>query len=90
MGMVVVKIKIMPTSPEVDLKEIETKARELIENSDGKGCNIKEEPIAFGLKALIVFFGWDEEKEIDSLENSLKEIENVKSVEIIDMRRAIG
>lgn len=90
MGMVVVKIKIMPTSPEVNLKEIGTKAREFIENSNGKGCNIKEEPIAFGLKALIIFFGWDEEKELDTLENSLRAIENVNSAEIIDLRRAIG
>jgi len=90
MGMAVVKIKIMPTSPEVDLEEIETKVQKLVEASGGKGCKIEKEPIAFGLNALIIFFGWDEEKEIDTLENSMKEIENVNSTEIIDMRRAIG
>ena len=34
-------------------------------------------------------FGWDEEKDLNPLENTLKDIENVNSVEMIDMRRAI-
>lgn len=90
MGMAVVKIKVMPTSPEVDLEELQSKITKILETADAKGCKIEIEPIAFGLNALIVLFGWDEAKEIDSLENSLKEIEEVNSAEIIDMRRAIG
>jgi len=90
MGMVVVKIKIMPISPEVNLDEISEKIKELIEKEGGKGNKIEKEPIAFGLNALILMFGWDEAKEIEPLENSLKEIKNVNSVEVVDMRRAIG
>ena len=85
-----VKIKLMPSSPETDLEEIKEKTRKLIESGGGKGVKFEEEPIAFGLKAVIVFFLWDEEKELEPLENSLEEIENVNSVEMIDMRRAIG
>ncbi len=86
----IVKIKLMPSSPETNLEEIKEKARKLIESEDGKGVKFEEELIAFGLKAVIVFFLWDEEKELELLENSLEKIENVNSVEMIDMRRAIG
>ena len=90
MGLAVVKMKIMPISPEVDLEEIKTKVQELIEKNEGKGTKIEQEPIAFGLNAIIVLFGWDEEKDLEPLENSFREITNVNSVEMIDMRRAIG
>jgi elongation factor 1-beta len=85
----IVKIKIMPSSPETNLEEIKEKTKKLIESEDGKGVKFEEEPIAFGLKAVIVFFLWDEEKELEPLENSLEKIENVNSVEMIDMRKAI-
>jgi len=90
MGLAVVKMKIMPVSPEVNLDQIKEKAEKIINNAEAKGTKTEIEPIAFGLNALIIMFGWDEEKELDSLEKSLKEIENVNSVEMVDVRRAIG
>jgi translation elongation factor EF-1beta len=48
------------------------------------------QPIAFGLKALIVLFGWPEEKEFEEFENSLMKIKGISSIKVIDMRRAIG
>ena len=48
-----------------------------------------QEPIAFGLKAVIVTFIFPEEKEMDTLEESLAKIRDVNSVQIIDMRRAL-
>ena len=89
MGLAVVKMKLMPTSPDVDLEEIKTKVQKIIEDQEGKGTKIELEPIAFGLNAVIAMFGWDEEKDLSPLENTLKDIENVNSVEMIDMRRAI-
>ncbi len=90
MGLAVVKMKIMPISPEVNLDEIKEKAEKIINDADAKGTKTEIEPVAFGLNSLIIMFGWDEEKNLDDLEKSLKEIENVNSVEMIDMRRAIG
>lgn len=90
MGIAAVKIKIMPTSPTVNTKKIGEKVKELVEYSGGKNCTISEEPIAFGLKAIIAFFAWPEEKELEKLEEKLGKIENVNSVEVIDMRRAFG
>ncbi len=89
MGSVNFKLKIMPASPEVNLDEIKEKVKEKIESEGGKGTGFEEEPIAFGLKALIAMFIWPEEKSFEPTENELKETENVNSVEVIDMRRAL-
>jgi len=90
MGIAAVKIKIMPTSPDVDLEELKSKSLELLEKNEAKNPTITQEPIAFGLEALILFFAWDESKDLDSFEEELRSIENVSSVEVIDMRRAFG
>lgn len=89
MGTIGVKIKIMPLSPEVNLEEIKKQAAKLIEEKEGKNSRFEEEPIAFGLKALMLFFDWPEEKELEELENKIKEIKNVSSAKIVDMRRLL-
>jgi elongation factor 1-beta len=90
MGVVAVKIKIMPDSPEIDIKEVEENVKTLIEKQGVKNPQFEIEPIAFGLKAIIVMFGWPEEKELEELEEKLRKIRNVSSVQLIDIRRAIG
>lgn len=90
MGIALIKIKIMPLSPEVDLEKIKNKAKILVEQKGGKNCKFEEEAIAFGLKAIIVFFAWPEEQELEELEEHLGKIEDVSSVQVVDMRRAFG
>lgn len=90
MSIAAVKIKILPTSPDVDLDRLKVIIKEIVERTGGKNCNFEEEPIAFGLKALIAFFAWPEELELENLENSLNEIEDVSSLQVVDMRRAFG
>lgn len=90
MGIAGVKIRIMPTSPEVDLERLKKNAKLIVERMGGKNCKFEEEPIAFGLKAVIAFFAWPEELELDSLEGFLNKIDEVSSVQVIDMRRAFG
>lgn len=90
MGIAGVKIKVLPTSPEVDLEKLKGALKILVEKNGGKNCNFEEEPIAFGLKALIAFFAWPEELELEPLEEKMKENEEVSSVQVIDMRRAFG
>jgi translation elongation factor aEF-1 beta len=87
MGISGIKIKIMPTSPQADLEAIKTKAKELVKQGGGKNREYEEQPIAFGLKAVIAFFEWPEEKELELLEEQLKAIENVNSIQVIDMRK---
>ena len=89
MGITAVKIKIMPSSPDVNLEEIKEKAKETIEKSGGKNSQFEEEPIAFGLKAIITLFAWPEEQELEELEEILKKIKDVNSIQVIDIRRLI-
>jgi elongation factor 1-beta len=90
MGTAVVKIKVMPISPDVNLEKIKEEVKLKVEKMGGKGCNLEEEEIAFGLKAIIALFAWPEEMELENLEESLQSIEEVNSVQVIDIRRAIG
>lgn len=92
MAQVVVTLKIMPESPETDLKEIEEKAKILIQNFTGEDqIKTEIEPIAFGLRALKLTFVMDESiGSTEELENEIKEIKEVSSVEVVDVRRAVG
>ncbi len=90
MSVVAVKIKIMPDSPESDMKKIEKDVKAVLEKNGVKNPKFEVKPIAFGLKALIIMFGWPEDKELEELEEKLKKIASVGSVQVIDIRRAIG
>ena len=90
MGSMSVKIKLMPSSVKTNLKEIKEKSKAILEEKGGKNVCFEEEPIAFGLKAIIVFFIWPEEKELESIEKNLEEIENINSSQVLDIRRTIG
>ena len=81
------KYKLMPDSPEVNLKDIEESAKKIVEEFGGKNKEYSIEPIAFGLKAVIVFFFYPDDKNIDSIEGKFSKIENVASVQLIDMRK---
>jgi len=72
------------------LKKKSERAKEIIEENKGMRTSFVEEPIAFGLKAVIAGFDIDEAYPLDPIEESLREIENVNSAEVADMRRAFG
>jgi elongation factor 1-beta len=91
MADVIVTMKIMPDSPETNLDELETKVTELITGYGGEVGKKEIEPVAFGLKALILIFVADEAKgSTEDLEKQISEVEGVTSVEITDVRRAVG
>ena len=92
MADVVVTMKIMPDSPEIDLKKVESEALEKIKNFTGMdNYKVEQEPVAFGLKAVKIMFVMPEEKgATDSLEKDISGIEGVNSVEVTDVRRSIG
>ncbi|MCH8067049.1 MAG: elongation factor 1-beta [Nanoarchaeota archaeon] len=92
MSQVVITLKIMPKSPEINLNTIETDAKKkIIDFSQTREIKTEQEPIAFGLKAIKIIFVMDESKgSTDSLEESIKTIPGVNSVEAVDVRRAIG
>ena len=82
----------MPQSPETDLSLLEGDVKEEIV----RFCNSQEfrasiQPIAFGLKALQMIFVMEESKgSTEELENKLLGIKGIESVEVTDVRRAIG
>ncbi|MDD5700254.1 MAG: hypothetical protein PHH00_03660 [Candidatus Nanoarchaeia archaeon] len=90
MGTASVKIRIMPESPSTNLHELENHAGIIIKKHRGINPHFTEEPIAFGLKAVIASFEWPEEEELENLEKELGRIKDVKSAELSDIRRAIG
>lgn len=90
MGSAAVKIKIMPDAPDADLIAIEEKVSKIIEEENGKIFKVEHEPIAFGLKAIMITFGWQEDAEREILEEKLSKVPHVNSAEVVDFRRAFG
>lgn len=86
----------MPASPEIDLDAVFAKSKECIlsfvDDKHKEGEIRKEiELIGFGLKALKILFVMDENiGGTDRLEENIKKIAGVESVDAIDVRRAIG
>jgi len=92
MATVIITLKIMPESPEVDLEKLKEEAIKHISEFAGEDeTRSEEEPIAFGLKALKILFVMDESLgSTEALEENIKTISGVQSVEVTDVRRAIG
>jgi len=90
MGFTAVQMKIMPDSPSADLKSIEIKAEQIINSMHKTIVKIEEQPIAFGLKAIILNFAWNDEIDIEKLEAEFQKIPLVSSVEVLDIRKAFG
>ena len=91
MADVVATIKIMQSSPDVDLADLEAKAREIVSSFEGEVGKTTIEPVAFGLQALNVLFVRAEDKgSVDPIAEKIAELEGVSSAEIVDVRRALG
>lgn len=92
MARVVVTLRIMPQNPDIELSKIESELKQKIIDF----CNSTEfktniEPIAFGLKALNIIFVMDESiGSTEILEQKISQIDGIESVEVTDVRRAIG
>lgn len=81
------KYKLMPTSPEADLDAIQEAAKKIVEEFGGTNKEYEIQPIAFGLKAVIVFFFYPDDKDIEALESKFSAIEDVASCELVDQRK---
>lgn len=91
MAQVIVTLKIMPVSPETLLPAIQEAATKLIHEFGGQVGKVDIQEVAFGLKSLNLFFMMDEDKgSTESLETEVAKIGGVNSVDVIDVRRALG
>lgn len=89
MGLAGITIRTMPDSPSANLEEIKDKIRKIVENENGKIIEHLEEPVAFGLKAIISKFKWDETKESEKIAEQIGKIEGINSCQITDVRRMV-
>ena len=83
MGSVAVTFRIMPEDAETNLEPIKARVRKVL----GAALrDLKEQPIAFGLKAILaVALVSDAEGGSDELEQSLAALPGVGSVETVDV-----
>ncbi len=92
MSKAVVTFKLMPESPEVDLEPIKEEARKIAQEAGAIGeMQIKEEPIAFGLKAVLVMVMYEVEgADFDGISAKFGEIKDVRDAQIAKMDLALG
>ena len=92
MARVVVTLRIMPQGTDVNLSKVEEKAKkEIVHFCHSKEFKTNIVQIAFGLKALDILFVMDESKgSTEALEQKISQLDDVESVEVTDVRRAIG
>ena len=92
MSKAVITFKLMPESPEIDLEPIKERAREIAQENGAIGeMQVKEQPIAFGLKAVLVLVMYEVEgSDFDQIASKMGEIEHVQSSEIAKMDLALG
>lgn len=87
MGEVLTTMKIMPDSPDVDLEAIKATIKDSMPEG-AKLHDMKEEPIAFGLVAIIINFITDDgEGGSEPVEEMVSAIEGVASIEITGVGR---
>jgi len=92
MAKAIITFKLMPESPEVDLEVIKERALEIAEESGSIGqMQTKIEPIAFGLKAVLVLAMYEVEgSDFDAIAEKMSQIEGVQNAEIAKMDLALG
>lgn len=92
MANVLITVKIMPESTETDLDEIIESVKRILDEAECSFARAEKENVAFGLMSLKIIFMMDEKRstELDGLEGKLSNINGVMSVNVEDVRRAIG
>ncbi len=91
MATVIVTLKIMPSSPEENLDSIKSAASAMIAEFGGTIGKVNIEPVAFGLKAVVFMFAMAESiGSTEELEARIAAVQGVNSVQVTDVRRAVG
>ena len=91
MAQIYIKLKIMPEDIEVNLENLQVEIKKVIEHFKGTVDSFQTEDVAFGLKAIIAqFMVEDTETDTDVVDDNLRNVEGVGSVQVIDIRRALG
>jgi elongation factor 1-beta len=84
---VIAQIKIFPTETTVDLVELRKKVEKALP-AGTVVARFDEEPIAFGLVALVARVAMpDAEGQMDKVEEALKSVENVGEIQVVNVWR---
>ena len=88
MAKVIASIKIFPSDTSTDISELKVKIEEKLPK-DASIIASKEEPIAFGLVALVANVAMPEEisGKMDEVEEALKSTEGVSEIQVINVTR---
>lgn len=82
----------MPESPDVNLELVKVKAQQVViaEGAIGQ-TQVKEEPIAFGLKAVLVLAMYNvDNSDFDAIAAKMESIPGVQSAQVAKMDLALG
>lgn len=92
MAKAIITFKLMPESPDVDLEAIKNEAQAIARDEGAVGqMQVKEEPIAFGLKAVLVLAMYEVEgSDFDAIAEKMSQIEGVQNAEVAKMDLALG
>lgn len=91
MASVIVTFRVMPESPDTNIKKIEEDAVKLVKEFGAMSVKTDVQPFAFGLKALTILFVINEAKgDTEELEKKMLTLEGVQGVEVTDVRRTVG
>ena len=92
MAKAIVTFKLMPESPDVDLEAIKEEAQQIAQEAGAIGqMQTRIEPIAFGLKAVLVLAMYNVEgADFDGIAEKMAVIKGVQSAEVAKMDLALG
>jgi elongation factor 1-beta len=89
MAKVIASIKIFPKDPSTDLSELKSRIEKRLPK-DASIIASKEDPIAFGLVAIIANIAMPEEisGKMDEVEEALKSTDGVSEIQVMNVTRA--
>lgn len=89
----IVTFEVSPDSPEADFEGIQKQAEAIAKEMGAKGDMVaKIEPLAFGLKRIVIMamYEMNDDTDFDSISGKMAEIEGVSNAEVAKMDLAMG
>jgi len=91
MAQLIVSLRIMPEGVEINLDHVAEQIKEKVAEFGGEVGKVTTVPVAFGIKSLEIVFVMEESTgSTDKLEEIITALPGVESVEVFDVRRALG
>ncbi len=92
MAKAIITFRLMPESPDTDLEPIKQQAQAIAKEKGAIGqMQVKEDPIAFGLKAVLVLAMYTvDDTNFDAIAEEMAQIEGVQNAEVAKMDLALG